>query len=180
MYHLPSLIFILFFGLILGNIDELKHIKLFRNLTFDKLNKEVHLFKDVVIEATFIVRSLFFLVFGFVMDTEQIFNLDYLVWSVSFVIAIYALRFLMLKIMKVKTKSFFYIAPRGLVTVLLFLSIADEQKFSEFNETIVLQVILITTLIMMFGLMFSKKEQEKEKEENPILEPEIEEINISE
>lgn len=165
VYHLPSLIFILFFGLILGNIDEVRNIRFFRKFHFEKLNKEVHQFKEVVVEATFIIRSLFFLVFGFVMQTDEIFNLGYLVWSGSFVVAIYVLRFLMLKIMKIKTKSFLYVAPRGLVTVLLFLSITDEQKLPIFNQTIVLQVILITTLIMMFGLMFTGKDDEGKKSE---------------
>lgn len=166
VYHLPSLIFILFFGLILGNIDEARNIRFFRKFHFEKLNKEVHQFKEVVVEATFIIRSLFFLVFGFVMKTDEIFNLDYLVWAGAFVVAIYVLRYLMLKIMKIKTKSFLYIAPRGLVTVLLFLSITDEQRLPIFNQTIVLQVILITTLIMMFGLMFTGKEDKNEPKRN--------------
>lgn len=169
VYHLPSLIFILFFGLILGNIEELRFLKIFRKIRFEKLNREVYHFKEVVIEATFIIRSLFFLVFGFVMETDDIFNPDYLVWSAAFVVVIYVLRFIMLKVMKIKTTSFFYIAPRGLVTVLLFLSIADSQKLPIFNQTIVLQVILITTLIMMFGLMFSQEKEGEAEEETEVV-----------
>lgn len=163
VYHLPALIFILFFGLILGNIDELRNVKYFKNIRFHKMNREVFHFKEVVIEATFIIRSLFFLLFGFVMETSDIFNTGYLVWSVSITLAIFILRFIFLKIMKLDIPSFLYIAPRGLVTVLLFLSITKEQSLPILNQTIVLQVILLTTLIMMFGLMLTGKETEEEK-----------------
>lgn len=157
IYHLPALIFILFFGLILGNIDELKNIKYFRNIRFTKLNKEVKHFKDVVVEATFIVRTLFFIVFGFVLKTEDIINEDSLVWSLSIVISIYILRAIFLKIGKMEMQPLFYIAPRGLITVLLFLSITPEDRFPYLNESVVIQVILLTTFIMMVGLIFEKK-----------------------
>lgn len=159
IYNMPSLIFILLFGLILGNIDEFRNFKLFKNIKFTKLNREVYHFKEVVIEATFFIRSLFFLVFGYVMDTKEIFNTDYLVWSVSFVVIIFVLRYAFLKLLKLDVQSFLFIAPRGLVTILLFLSITTDQLLPIFNLTIVLQVILLTVLIMMLGLMFTKKEE---------------------
>ena len=162
VYHLPSLIFILLFGLILGNIDEFRNFKIFKNIKFTKMNREVYHFKEVVIEATFIIRSLFFLLFGYVMDTAEIFNTDYLIWSVAMVIMIFVLRYLFLKLLKLDIKSFLFIAPRGLVTVLLYLSITSDQLLPIFNQTVVLQVILITTFIMMFGLMFTKKDAEKD------------------
>lgn len=157
IYHLPALIFILFFGLVLGNIDKLRHLKILRNVRFTKLNREVKHFKDVVIEATFIVRTLFFIVFGFVLKTEDIINQDSLVWSLSIVVAIYILRAIFLKLGKMDLQPLFYIAPRGLITVLLFLSITPQQRFPYLNESVVIQVILITTFIMMIGLLFEKK-----------------------
>ncbi|QDP85858.1 sodium:proton antiporter [Chryseobacterium sp. SNU WT5] len=157
IYHLPALIFILFFGLVLGNIDELRNVKFLRNIRFTKLTREVRHFKDVVIEATFIVRTLFFIVFGFVLKTEDIINQDSLIWSISIVIAIYILRAAFLKLGKMDMQPLFYIAPRGLITVLLFLSITPEQRFAYLNESVVIQVILMTTFIMMIGLLFEKK-----------------------
>ena len=55
----------------------------------------------------------------------------------------------------------FYIAPRGLITILLFLSITPEQRFSLLNESVVIQVILLTTFVMMIGLLFEKKSQKE-------------------
>ena len=100
---------------------------------------------------------IFFIVFGFVLKTEDIINTDSLVWSISIVIAIYLLRAIFLKLRKMDMQPLFYIAPRGLITVLLFLSITPEDRFPYLNESVVIQVILITTFIMMIGLVFEKK-----------------------
>ena len=169
IYHLPALIFILFFGLVLGNIDELKNVKLLRNFQFTKLNKEVRHFKDVVVEATFVVRSLFFIVFGFVLKTEDIINQDSLIWSISIVISIYLIRFIVLKLAKIENQPLLYIAPRGLITILLFLSITPVERIPLLNESVVVQVILLTTIIMMIGLIFEKNvEKVRISDEEPI------------
>ena len=99
------------------------------------------------------------------MDTAEIFNTDYLIWSGAIVITIFILRFSFLKLLKLDIPSFLYIAPRGLVTVLLYLSITSEQLLPIFNQTVLLQVILMTTLIMMFGLMFTKKKNAEDDSE---------------
>ena len=174
IYHLPALIFILFFGLVLGNIDELRNVKFFKKIRFTKFNREVMHFKDVVAEATFIVRSLFFIVFGFVLKTEDIINQESLVWSISIVISIYLIRIIVLKIWKIEQQPLLYIAPRGLITILLFLSITPSERIPFLNESVVIQVILLSTLVMMVGLLLEKggleeKITEPEKEENKII-----------
>ncbi|MBC7556334.1 MAG: cation:proton antiporter [Chryseobacterium sp.] len=161
IYHLPALIFILFFGLVLGNIDELRGVKFFKNVRFTRLNREVSLFKDVVIEATFVVRSLFFLVLGFVLETDDIINVNSLKWSVSIVTLIFVVRFILLKITKMEITPLVFIAPRGLITILLFLAIVPADRIPFINQSIIIQVILMTTVIMMFGLMLTNKNDEK-------------------
>lgn len=161
IYHLPALIFILFFGLVLGNVDEVRGVKFLKNVRFTRLNREVALFKDVVIEATFVVRSLFFLVFGFVLETEDIINVDSLMWSSAIVVLIFVVRFILLKIMKMEVLPLVFIAPRGLITILLFLSILPQDALPFLNQSIVIQIILMTTIIMMIGLMISSKKDER-------------------
>ncbi|MBV5343520.1 sodium:proton antiporter, partial [bacterium] len=64
IYHLPSLIFILIFGLFIGNLDELKRFKIIAKLNPEILNSEVKRFKEIATEITFMIRALFFLLFG--------------------------------------------------------------------------------------------------------------------
>jgi hypothetical protein len=50
------------------------------------------------------------------------------------------------------------VAPRGLITILLFLSIAPEHKILLINKSVIIQVILLTAFVMMLGLITAKKE----------------------
>ena len=74
-YHLPALIYILLFGLFLGNLDEMKHNKFIQRLKPDILDKEVLKFKELTTEITFLIRALFFLLFGFLIETSELLNL---------------------------------------------------------------------------------------------------------
>ena len=165
IYHLPALIFIMLFGLFMGNFDELERFKIIQKLKPRALDKEVHKFKELIVEAAFLVRSLFFLLFGFLMKTEDILNPHTFELAVGIILLIYIVRAIQLKIFKVKLMPLLYIAPRGLITILLFLSIPVESKIPLVNKALIIQVIVLSALIMMFGLIFNKKEPNEEKEE---------------
>ncbi len=160
IYHLPGLVFIMFFGLFIGNLDEFKHIKWLQQFHPEDLNKEVKKFKEINIEATFLVRALFFLLFGFMMETSEILNADTLLWSLFIVFIIFLFRAIQLKITGIDLKPLFFVAPRGLITILLFLSIAPGHNISFVSKSLIIQVIIITTLIMMTGLITSSKNEE--------------------
>jgi hypothetical protein len=55
-----------------------------------------------------------------------------------------------------------FIAPRGLITILLFYSMPDNLKVEGFEQDLVLMLILSTNVIMMFALMFTKRGKDKE------------------
>jgi hypothetical protein len=156
-YHLPSLIFILLFGLFLGNIDELKHYALIKRLHPDELQEEVHKLRELNAEGAFLIRSLFFLLFGFLIDTNELLNLDTLMWSGGIVLAIFILRAIQLKLSGIPMSPLLFIAPRGLITILLFLSIPATQTISLVNNSLLIQIIILTALVMMAGMMGRKR-----------------------
>jgi len=156
-YHLPALIFIMVLGLFLGNLDELKHIKWIKKFKPDELNKEIHKFRELTIEITFLIRTLFFLLFGYLIETSEILNLDTLAWAVTTVAIIFIIRWLQLKLLKLPIKPLLFIAPRGLITILLFFSIPVIQNISLVNKSYVIQVIILTALVMMAGFMLTKE-----------------------
>lgn len=164
IYHLPALIFILLFGLFLGNLDELKGFKLINKLQPDILDKEVHKFGELTTEIAFLIRALFFLLFGFLIETAEILNIDTILWAVLITAGIYLLRATFLKFVKIEFLPILFIAPRGLITILLFLSIPLGQTIGLANKSLIIQVIILTALVMMFGLM-KTKENEKHTEE---------------
>lgn len=162
VYHLPALLFIMLFGLFIGNLDELRRFKWIEKFRPTELNKEVAKFKELTVEAAFLIRSLFFLLFGYLLETAEILNTQTLLWSAGIVVAIFIFRIIQLKLSSLPLKSLLFVAPRGLITILLFLSIDPSQSISLVNNSLIIQVIIMTALIMMLGLMMTGKPAEEQ------------------
>jgi cell volume regulation protein A len=160
-FHLPALIFIMLFGLFIGNLDELKRFKIIQRFKPQKLDAEVHKFHEILIEGTFLIRALFFLLFGFLIDNKELLNTQTFFWAIGIVAAVFLLRFVQLKFAKLPAMPLMFVAPRGLITILLFLYISEEDKIDIVNKPLVIQVILLSVFIMMLGLMFNKNKDEK-------------------
>lgn len=160
-FHLPALVFILLFGLFLANSEKLKTIHWLARFKPEKLETEVNKLKELLGEATFLVRSLFFLLFGFLIQTNEVLNVNTLPWAAGIVFGILFLRFLQLNLSGLNTSPMLFIAPRGLITILLFLSINESKRISLVNASLIIQVILLSAFVMMIGLMFSKRETSK-------------------
>lgn len=171
IYHLPALIFILVFGLFLGNLDELKQLKWIQKLQPKEMDKEVEKFKELTIEATFLIRTLFFLLFGYLMKKSEILNTDTIMWALAIAGSIFVIRAIVLKLFKVHMFPLLFVAPRGLVNILLFLAILPEKKIPLVNTSLLTQVIIIMAVTMMIGLMITGKNTDKNhkssKEEKP-------------
>lgn len=163
IYHLPALLFIMFFGLIMENFDELDRFKWIEKLKPKALDKEVQKFKELIIESAFLVRSVFFLLFGFLMKTEDILNPDTFVIALIIVTIIYLIRAIQLKFFKVKLMPLLFIAPRGLITILLFLKIEEVNRIPYVNKALIIQVIVLSALFMMIGLVFNKTDKSELK-----------------
>ncbi|MEO8253397.1 MAG: cation:proton antiporter [Flavobacterium sp.] len=166
IFHLPALVFIMVFGLSIGNLDELKQYAWTRRIRLDSLNKEVHKFKELIIEGTFLVRALFFLLFGYLIKTSEIINPDTIFWALGIVGIILLIRFLQLKISKIPLSPLVFVAPRGLITILLFLSIVPEDQIYLVNKSLIIQVILLTAIVMMLGIMLTSINRKKTLDEN--------------
>ncbi len=160
LYHLPSLIFILILGLFLGNLDELKRFKWVAILKPDELNTEIHKFKDLITEATFLVRTVFFLLFGYLIETTEILNMQTFLWATGIMAVALLIRAIQFKFSGIAFSPMLFIIPRGLINVLLFLSIVPLQQIPLVNKSLILQLVLLSAVIMMLGIMMSKKETE--------------------
>ena len=157
VFHLPSLVFILVFGLFLGNLDEMKHIKWIQKLKPVSLNKEVHKFLGFTREITFLIKALFFLLFGFLINTNELLNPHSLAWSGGITAVIFLIRGIQLKLAKLSIKPLLFIAPRGLINILLFLSMPAALSIPLIDNSLVIQVMILTSLVMMVGLMATSK-----------------------
>lgn len=155
-YHLPALLFILIFGIFLNNLDEFRNIRFIRYLKPKLLDVEVHRFSRLVSEASFLIRTIFFILFGYSITTESLFNSATISFAVLILFIILLVRFVQLKTFKQQLSPMLFIAPRGLITIMLFLSIPSRNSIPFINESLVLQVIILTIVVMMLGLMIHR------------------------
>lgn len=178
LYHLPALIFILLFGLFIGNLNQLKQSVFVKKLHTKSFKKEIKKFKELTMELTFLIRTLFFLVFGFLIETNELINTETLIWSVSITAGIFLLRALILKIFKINLLPLMFISPRGLVTILLYLSVPLTMTIPIINDSLIIQVIIFTSLAMMLGMLTSKPKKGK-SEESKAKDPELQNQKLS-
>ncbi|MCB0489850.1 MAG: cation:proton antiporter [Cyclobacteriaceae bacterium] len=163
VYHLPALIFIVIFGLFIGNFDQLKRFRWAQQFRAEALDKEVNKFKEITMEAAFVVRALFFLLFGYLIETAEILNPETSVWAVGIVVLIFLIRALQLKVYGLKLRPLVFLAPRGLITILLFFTIPVGSTIPVMNKSLIMQVIVLSALVMMVGMMTTRTEKPEEK-----------------
>lgn len=160
--HMPSLLVVLIFGLVMNNNHLFKTKYFMKIIDFESFNTELKAFKHITGELTFIVRSFFFIIFGFYTSISDLLNLNNLVASVIISAAVFLIRGLYFAlILKKPLIPLLFFAPRGLITILLFLSIPASQLLPFMDKGLVTQVIFITILLMSFGnmLVTGRKEE---------------------
>lgn len=155
-YHLPSLLFIMVFGVVLNNIRELKRWANVQSFSTERLSQEVHRFKEIVTEGAFLIRIFFFIIFGFLIEPEEVINRDTLTLSLLTTLFIFVIRAVWLRVTKVDWIPLLFIAPRGLISILLFISVPVGMQMNMINRSLLIQVVLLTALVMMMGMLIHK------------------------
>ncbi|AXT55265.1 cation:proton antiporter [Aquimarina sp. MMG015] len=152
--HLSSLIIILIFGLVIANMKLFFQWKLEGLLDFEKAKTIYHELHVITAETAFVVRTLFFVIFGITITLSSLLNLKVALISILIIISIYLIRYVLLRLFVGKDISpQLFIAPRGLITVLLFYAIPAEAMIPGFEPGILLFVIIGTSLIMTGGMI---------------------------
>lgn len=182
MFHLSSLLIIMVFGLVLNNYHLFFIGKLKRFIREHALKEITEDFHIVTMETAFVVRTFFFVIFGMTLDFSGITDLPSIYIASGILVATYAIRFIFLKMFGGKSiLPELWIAPRGLITVLLFFNIPLEFENANFSAAILLMVILASSFIMSGGLI-AKKDNIEEVDELSFddweqLDQEIESLN---
>jgi len=158
LIHLPSLLVVLIFGLVMNNNHLFKNSFSSKVIDFQSFDKELVSFKHITGELTFIIRSFFFIMFGFYTNVIDVLDIDSLAFASIITVVIFILRGIFFKaIIKIPMNPLLFFAPRGLITILLFLSIPNELLLPSMNKGLITQVIFLTILMMTFGNVFLGK-----------------------
>lgn len=161
-FHLPALVTIFIFGLFLSNVKALLPGFLKRRLDLEETEKGLHEFHILTAESTFLVKTFFFLFFGFSIKITDFTSTEPFIYGLIIFGIMWVLRYAYFTVttFKLSPSPLVFISPRGLISILLFLQI-DEIKFLEntpvlIDEKVLLVVILSSILVMTKGTM--KKE----------------------
>lgn len=166
MFHLSSLIIILMFGLLLRNHRVLLFGKLKEWLLVPKIEAVFEQFKMITVETSFLVRTFFFVVFGMTLPLSAL--ISWKVWLISalFLMVTYALRYGLFYVVENKdTMPQTFIAPKGLISILLFFAIPESLKAEGFESGVLFVVIIATSVIMAWSLISNGKKKDVESEE---------------
>ena len=165
--HLSSLIIILIFGLVIANMKLFFKGPLHKFLHYEKAKSIYHELHVITAETAFVVRTLFFVIFGVTITLSSLLNLKVTLISLLIIISIYLIRYGLLRLFMGKDISpQVFIAPRGLITVLLFYAIPEEAIIPGFEAGILLFVIIATSLVMTWGMIREKRAQRIEDTEH--------------
>ena len=170
--HLPALVTIFIFGLFLGNVSTFFPRILAQYLDPEKTKNELHEFHILTGESTFLVRTFFFLFFGFSITLDNFLSHDPYFYGLMILVVMFLARyaFFALSEFKVQPSTKVFLSPRGLISILLFFQLQDSNipglDNQPINEKVLLIVIIFSMLIMIVGtLRKTSPELEEEAEE---------------
>tara|TARA_B110000503_G_C7140286_1_gene410556 strand:+ start:530 stop:1816 length:1287 start_codon:yes stop_codon:yes gene_type:complete len=154
LFHLSSLLIILIFGLVLNNNKLFFKGFLRKWLQPKKVKNILHDFHLVTMETAFVVRTFFFVLFGITITLASLLNLEVALISLAILAALYVVRIFAIKLFVQKDiNPQIWLAPRGLITILLFFAIPAEYQTEAFDSGILLYTIIISCVIMAASLV---------------------------
>jgi hypothetical protein len=164
-FHLSSLLTILAFGLVLNNTDVFFPGRFAKFFDREAVKPILHDFHNLTLESAFLVRTFFFVLFGISITLSSLYDWRVAVNGVCIVAILYAVRYVALRLIS-KDNLFpeLWIAPRGLITVLLFFVILKDPRVNipGFDPGLLLYPIIITSIIMTIGLITHQGEKVKD------------------
>lgn len=154
LFHLSSLLLILVFGLFLNNTELFVRGRLRRLLHNELFDRELTQIKHLTGESAFLIRTFFFLLFGYSADLSTLVDPITLLGSVTIIALIIGIRFILFRLLSDRRLfAVIPIAPRGLITVLLFLSIPQELRLPNFPVGLLMLTVILSILVMTVGVI---------------------------
>jgi len=169
LLHLPALVTIFIFGVFLSNLNQLLPRFLRRYLDIEQTEKGLHEFHILTAESTFIVRTFFFLFFGFSIQITAFTSFNPILYGLLLFAIMLVLRYLYFAISRVQLKptALVYMSPRGLISILLFIQLKEvtfiDSHNSPIDDRVLLIIILSSMLVMLMGTLKKKTNSENEE-----------------
>jgi hypothetical protein len=146
--HLSPLILVLICGLLLNNPNLIAWNAAMRRLHSPDYDRTLHEFKGIVAELTFAAKSFFFLLLGYWTDLHHMLELRAWLLAAAILGGIYATRWTILAALRQEGRDrLVWLAPRGLITVLLFITATEGGRLEAFPFGTVMLVVLVSATL---------------------------------
>ena len=161
--HLPALLLIVTFGLVLSNNRLLENTFFGRYIDYQKFSVDLTNFRKIITEFTFLARSFFFIIFGYYTQITGLLSLSNMLTALAITASLFLLRLLFIRfVLKMPAFPLLLYMPRGLITIILFLSIPLASRLPLINEEVITLVIMMTIIILVSGNIILKKKFSEE------------------
>ncbi|HNS17010.1 MAG TPA: cation:proton antiporter [Bacteroidales bacterium] len=159
LWHLSTLIIVLALGLFLNNADQIR-LPFFRKyFMYPRYREDLLQLHRLSAESAFLVRTFFFVIFGFIISLHELNNWGVARYGLIILAVIYFIRAVYLKCFnRSGLRPELFIIPRGLISILLFLTIPGTFRIPGIDNGLLFLVILATSILMSVGLMTFRNE----------------------
>lgn len=152
LLHLSPLIMVLLSGLVLNNPALITRFRPFRGWLDANYEATLSEFKLLTRELTFAVRGFFFILLGYWTDLSDLASEEAWLAAALVLAVIYGSRHFMLRLIRSEfVLPLTWIAPRGLITVLLFLAAKETLPLPHYLDGTVMLVVLASALLIAVG-----------------------------
>lgn len=152
LLHLSPLILVLLFGLALNNPTLITRFRPFQGWMDETYEDTLSGFKVLVLELTFAVRGFFFILLGYWTHLADLAAAPAWLAALLALGVIYGLRRFMLRAARIPLAGpLTWLAPRGLITVLLYLGAKEVLTLPAYLDGAVMLVVLISAALIGFS-----------------------------
>jgi NhaP-type Na+/H+ or K+/H+ antiporter len=127
-------------------------------VSFEKVEEVLDDMKVVTGETAFVVRTFFFIIFGWSVSLGSLISFNAIGLGLLVLAIIYLVRTIVLFVVDGKDiLPQLFLAPRGLITILLFFGIPENLSSSSDLQGVLLFIILLSCVVMSWALIEQKK-----------------------
>ena len=173
LLHLAPLVIVMVVGLILNNFILVKPLPLVRRIRSYNFGEELDTFKHLIAEATFVIRTFFFVLLGYSTLISDLMHIHVWILATALVACYLVPRIGIVYFFAgdKKIEPLLWFAPKGLITILLILSLPESELIEAFPNGAIMLLVLMSALLLTYGNVrygkqHKKKLLEAQQEEN--------------
>lgn len=153
LWHLSPLVMVLMFGLVLNNPSMLSRFQVMRPIfATESYVATISEFKSLTAELTFAVRAFFFMLLGYWTDLDSLLTVQAWVGTGLVLVLVFGVRAVLVRVLKVEyAAALLWVAPRGLITVLLYLNAKEVVSVPSYVDGVVMLLVLLSAVLVGVG-----------------------------